>query len=58
MDDMVASNGILYEPGEHPDHVVVIKVNNIHIYIYINIWPLKRGEKDSVFIRNMYLIIF
>lgn len=27
VDDMVASNGILYEPGEHPDHVVVIKVN-------------------------------
>ena len=26
VDDMVASNGILYEPGEHPDHVVVIKV--------------------------------
>lgn len=22
---MVASNPILYEPGEHPDHVVVIK---------------------------------
>lgn len=27
VDDMVASNGILFEPGEHPDHVVVIKVN-------------------------------
>lgn len=26
VDDMVASNSILYEPGEHPDHVVVIKV--------------------------------
>ena len=25
VDDMVASNNILYEPGEHPDHVVVIK---------------------------------
>jgi myo-inositol-1-phosphate synthase len=25
VDDMVASNGILYEEGEHPDHVVVIK---------------------------------
>ncbi|KAK3419089.1 hypothetical protein EUGRSUZ_H04815 [Eucalyptus grandis] len=25
VDDMVASNAILYEPGEHPDHVVVIK---------------------------------
>ncbi|KMZ57169.1 Inositol-3-phosphate synthase [Zostera marina] len=25
VDDMVASNPILYEPGEHPDHVVVIK---------------------------------
>lgn len=26
VDDMVNSNAILYEPGEHPDHVVVIKV--------------------------------
>ena len=26
VDDMVASNSILYSPGEHPDHVVVIKV--------------------------------
>lgn len=25
VDDMVASNEILYGPGEHPDHVVVIK---------------------------------
>ena len=25
VDDMVASNSILYQPGEHPDHVVVIK---------------------------------
>lgn len=25
VDDMVASNGILYGEGEHPDHVVVIK---------------------------------
>mmetsp|Transcript_1122 Transcript_1122/g.1327 ORF Transcript_1122/g.1327 Transcript_1122/m.1327 type:complete len:521 (-) Transcript_1122:900-2462(-) len=25
VDDMVASNGILFEPGEHPDHCVVIK---------------------------------
>ena len=25
VDDMVASNPILYAPGEHPDHVVVIK---------------------------------
>lgn len=25
VDDMVESNKILYEPGEHPDHVVVIK---------------------------------
>ncbi|KAL8167425.1 hypothetical protein V2J09_008924 [Rumex salicifolius] len=27
VDDMVASNGVLFEPGKHPDHVVVIKVN-------------------------------
>ncbi|KAK4537049.1 hypothetical protein CDCA_CDCA10G3074 [Cyanidium caldarium] len=25
VDDMVASNGILYQPGERPDHLVVIK---------------------------------
>lgn len=25
VDDMVASNQLLYKPGEHPDHVVVIK---------------------------------
>ncbi|XP_017837695.1 inositol-3-phosphate synthase isoform X2 [Drosophila busckii] len=25
VDDMVASNSVLYEPNEHPDHVVVIK---------------------------------
>lgn len=25
VDDMVASNSILYAPGEHPDHLVVIK---------------------------------
>ncbi|CAM0957068.1 unnamed protein product [Alopecurus aequalis] len=25
VDDMVASNSILYSPGEHPDHVIVIK---------------------------------
>jgi len=25
VDDMVQSNSILYKPGEHPDHTVVIK---------------------------------
>ncbi|KAH8956167.1 hypothetical protein BDL97_07G025500 [Sphagnum fallax] len=25
VDDMVSSNSILYSPGEHPDHVIVIK---------------------------------
>ena len=25
VDDMVASNSILYKPNEHPDHVIVIK---------------------------------
>ena len=25
VDDMVSSNSLLYKPGEHPDHVVVIK---------------------------------
>lgn len=39
VDDMVASNKILYKENEHPDHVVVIKyspyVGKIFIYIYI-----------------------
>ncbi|CAJ2627686.1 inositol-3-phosphate synthase-like protein [Trifolium pratense] len=25
VDDMVNNNAILYGPGEHPDHVVIIK---------------------------------
>lgn len=33
VDDMVASNGILFESGEHPDHVVVIKVINYILII-------------------------
>lgn len=32
---MVSSNGILYEPGEHPDHVIVIKVCIIVDYILL-----------------------
>jgi myo-inositol-1-phosphate synthase len=35
VDDMVNSNAILYGPGEHPDHVVVIKVSNFH---YVSIF--------------------
>lgn len=34
VDDMVASNPILYEPGEHPDHVVVIKVRRAQSCMY------------------------
>lgn len=30
VDDMVASNSILYNEGEHPDHVVVIKCAPMH----------------------------
>lgn len=41
VDDMVASNGILYEPGEHPDHVVVIKVQENPLF-----WP---NNLDAVF---------
>jgi myo-inositol-1-phosphate synthase len=39
VDDMVSSNAILFEPGEHPDHVVVIKVcrsishPDLHVYL-------------------------
>lgn len=34
VDDMVSSNGILYETGEHPDHVIVIKVCKNMDYIF------------------------
>lgn len=43
VDDMVASNGILYEPGEHPDHVVVIKVK---------FWQLANVNQLSLYIIN------
>lgn len=33
VDDMVASNNILYNPGEHPDHVIVIKVRSSELTI-------------------------
>ena len=33
VDDMVSSNAILYEPGEHPDHVVVIKVRQLIFHL-------------------------
>ena len=39
VDDMVNSNGILYEPGEHPDHVVVIKViTSISPILYLSLY--------------------
>lgn len=34
VDVMVSSNGILYEPGEHPDHVIVIKVKKKEEVLY------------------------
>ena len=38
VDDMVNSNAILYEPGEHPDHVVVIKVNFVSpIFLFLSL---------------------
>ncbi|KAL2332777.1 hypothetical protein Fmac_013990 [Flemingia macrophylla] len=39
VDDMVNSNAILYEPGEHPDHVVVIKPSGI-----TKLWWLLQGK--------------
>jgi Myo-inositol-1-phosphate synthase len=43
VDDMVSSNAILYEPGEHPDHVIVIKVvYSPEIYIMNPLFPHKR----------------
>lgn len=35
VDDMVNSNAILYGPGEHPDHVVVIKVVTFIFTVFI-----------------------
>ena len=38
VDDMVVSSQILFEHGEHPDHVVVIRVNSIdlnnHLFLF------------------------
>lgn len=34
VDDMVSSNAILYGPGEHPDHVVVIKVGMVNQFCH------------------------
>jgi myo-inositol-1-phosphate synthase len=45
VDDMVSSNAILYEPGEHPDHVIVIKVvYSPDIYIMNPLFPHKIGR--------------
>jgi myo-inositol-1-phosphate synthase len=38
VDDMVASNPILYKEGEHPDHVIVIKVF-AHAYHLVTLFP-------------------
>jgi myo-inositol-1-phosphate synthase len=38
VDDMVNSNAILYKPGEHPDHVVVIKVIFISQLFYDSLY--------------------
>ena len=38
VDDMVNSNAILYEPGEHPDHVVVIKVTFVLHFHTLSNW--------------------
>jgi hypothetical protein len=46
VDDMVASNNILYNPGEHPDHVIVIKVRPLELTIARH---LACTFKDSIF---------
>ena len=33
VDDMVASNPILYKLDEHPDHVIVIKVRSLVVCV-------------------------
>lgn len=38
VDDMVASNSILYNEGEHPDHVVVIKCAPSYIGNRVDFW--------------------
>ena len=41
VDDMVASNALLYGPGEHPDHVVVIKARGgLGLGVFIKNLPL------------------
>jgi myo-inositol-1-phosphate synthase len=44
VDDMVASNSILYKQGEHPDHVIVIKVSQIDILRCFRAKELKRFQ--------------
>lgn len=47
VDDMVSSNAILYEPGEHPDHVVVIKVIDSHLARFYLLCSLALLALDS-----------
>lgn len=52
VDDMVSSNGILYEPGEHPDHVVVIKVISLPVSVCLCTYNLRllSGLKCVLFV--------
>uniref|UniRef100_A0A166G3L1 Uncharacterized protein n=1 Tax=Daucus carota subsp. sativus TaxID=79200 RepID=A0A166G3L1_DAUCS len=49
VDDMVSSNAILYEPGEHPDHVVVIKQKGDGLVYFRDIY----GGTNTIVMHNM-----
>jgi len=56
VDDMVASNSILYKPGEHPDHVVVIKyvptVNDSKRAMDEYVSEIFMGGRNTIVIHN------
>jgi myo-inositol-1-phosphate synthase len=53
VDDMVSSNPILYQPGEHPDHCVVIK------YIpYVGDSKRAMDEYVRIFFPNITFVTF
>ncbi|RLN19642.1 inositol-3-phosphate synthase-like [Panicum miliaceum] len=49
VDDMVASNPILYSPGEHPDHVIVIKTAKEP---WTNTPEIFMGGKNTIVLHN------
>ncbi|GKE21398.1 D-myo-inositol 3-phosphate synthase, partial [Tanacetum coccineum] len=58
IDDMVSSNAILYEPDEHPDHVVVIKyvpyAANSNRAMDEYTYEIFMGGTNTIVLYNMY----